>query len=251
MMKQVILTLAIIYPFLVMGQNSGEITYKETIRIEIELPEGMEQFANMVPSEQSFQKVLLFDATQNLYKDAEKKNGEENETSSEEDGVQMKIAFSSPDNQLYCNTENGRTLERRSFMEKKFLIEGKAKRYKWEMTGEQKNILDYTCQKAIYKDTSKTVVAWYTSQIPVSAGPSAYAGLPGIILELDINEGSQLITATKIALKVLDKESITKPKKGKKVSEEEFNAIVDQKTKEMQEEYGGSGNVIIKTTISN
>ena len=39
---------------------------------------------------------------------------------------------------------------------------------------------------------------------------------------------------------------IKAPKKGKKVSQEEFEAIVDEKTKEMEEEMGGSGGIQIK-----
>lgn len=246
MMKKLILALAFIYPIVVFGQNSGAITYQSIIKIDVELPEGMEQFAHMIPSEKSFRKVLLFDATQSLYQDVEKEVAEE-EPSREENGVQMKIGFERSESKLYRNNESGEIIEERFFMDKKFLIKKNAQRHKWAMIREQKTILGYTCQKAIYRDSSETVVAWYTSQIPVSAGPGAYAGLPGMILELDIDEGQQRVVATDVALKALAQDSIVQPKKGKKVSEEVFNKIVDQKTKELQEQFGGSGNVIIKT----
>lgn len=246
-MKPLIITVFILLPFLVFGQTSGIITYKENIKINVELPEGMEEFKSMVPTEQSFQKLLLFDANTNLYKDIEiEETSEDENITMNEGGVQMRFEIDRPDNQLFWDNETGQTIEKRDFMNKKFLIEGTTKRYKWEIAAEQKDILGYTCQKAIYKDTTDTVVAWFTSQIPVSTGPSAYAGLPGTILELNLNDGGRITTATKIELKVLEKDSIAKPKKGKKVTDEEFNAIVDRKTKEMQEEFGGSGNVIIK-----
>jgi hypothetical protein len=54
--------------------------------------------------------------------------------------------------------------------------------------------------------------------------------------------------ATKVAVKPLDKKTITRPKDGKKVTNEEFEKIVAEKEKEMEEVYGtGEGkNVIIK-----
>jgi len=246
-MKQILFTVFIFLPFLILAQNSGTISYKQSIKFEVELPEGMEQFNSMIPTEQTFQKLLLFDASTNLYKDVEVEASEDEGATIDEGGVQMRFEIARPDNQLFWDNETGQTLERRTFMDKKFLIEGKTKRYKWEITTEQKTILDYTCQKAIFKDSTNTIVAWFTSQIPVSTGPSAYTGLPGTILELNLNDGEQITTATKVELKTLEKNSIVKPTKGKKVNEEEFDAIVDRKTKEMQEEFGGSGNVIIKT----
>lgn len=45
------------------------------------------------------------------------------------------------------------------------------------------------------------------------------------------------IKATKIELKEVDK--IEKPDNGKKVTEEEFDKIVEEKMKEMEKEYGG------------
>jgi GLPGLI family protein len=252
-MKQVILALAVIYPFLLFGQTSGEVTYNETVKIQIELPEGMEQFKDKIPSSQTLHRVLLFNQEATIYKDMpiEESGDHEINMSDEGGGMQIKMDFTRPDNQMYSNVKSGKTLEKRDFMDKKFLIEGTAKRYKWQMTTDQKTILDYTCQKAIYQDTSQTIIAWFTTQIPVSAGPSSYSGLPGMILEMNIDDGQRTIQATNVVLKELEKNAIEIPKKGKKVTEEEFNKIVAEKTAEMQEQYGGSGNVIIKTRGGN
>lgn len=245
-MKQITLALLMICPFLLMGQTSGEITYKETIKIEVELPEGMEQFKDMIPTSRDFNKVLAFNEKVSMYQDQPADKAEE-ETNTTEGGIQMRMEFARPDNKLYSDMSSGKTLEARSFMDKKFLIEGKIKRYKWQLVDEQKEILGYPCQKAIYKDTSNTVIAWFTSKIPVSIGPSAYSGLPGMIMEMDIDDGRLKVVAINVDLKTIDQKSMIKPKKGKKVSEEDFNKIVAEKTKEQQEEFGGSGNVIIQT----
>ncbi len=252
-MRFLILTLFLIYPFLLLSQTSGVITYQETVNLDIELPEGMEQFKDMIPSSTQFQKVLLFDEEATMYKDAPEEASKTNELSGadEEGGMQIKMEFDRPNNQMFYDLKGGKTIEKTSFMEKKFLIEGEPKRLKWKMTGEQKTILDYTCQQAIFKDTSKTVIAWFTSEIPIAAGPDSYIGLPGMILGIDVDNGKRTIIATEVEFKKIEEDEIKAPKKGKKITRESYDKIVEEKTKELQEEYGGSGNMIIKTRRGN
>ena len=252
-MKSVLLTILFFSSILLSAQTSGEITYEETVKIQIELPEGMEQFKDKIPKSQKINKVLLFDQEANIYKDApvDESANQEINMSGEDGGMQIKMDFDRPESQIYNDVNSGASIEKRNFMDKKFLIEGKSKRYKWQMTTEQKTVLDYNCQKAIFQDTSQTIIAWFTPQIPISAGPSSYAGLPGMILEIDIDEGQRTIQATSVVLKELDKNAISAPAKGKKVTQEDFDKIVEEKTKELQEQYGGNGNVIIKTRRGN
>ncbi|PKA83351.1 GLPGLI family protein [Ulvibacter sp. MAR_2010_11] len=101
------------------------------------------------------------------------------------------------------------------------------------------------------KDTTKTadpfdeievpkevlVTAWFTPQIPVANGPGEYAGLPGLILELNIDRTT--ILCSKIVMNPKEAESIAPLKKGKEVSREEFNKIVKEKTDEMRENFRG------------
>ena len=84
-------------------------------------------------------------------------------------------------------------------------------------------------------------MAWFTPMIPVPSGPNQYNGLPGMILHMDFDDGIRQITAVDIVLKDLEKDLIVKPTKGKKVSEEEFDKIREEKIKEMEEEFGGRG----------
>ena len=58
--------------------------------------------------------------------------------------------------------------------------------------------------------------------------------------------GSRTIVATAINEKELEKDLIKEPSKGKKVTSEEFKKIVDEKTKEMQEQMGGRRGIIIR-----
>src|SRR5690606_18150081 len=77
------------------------------------------------------------------------------------------------------------------------------------------------------------VTAWYTPQIPVNQGPGEYWGLPGLILE--VNSGNTTILCSKIEINPTDKTEIKAPSKGKVVTKKEYDIIVKDKMKEMQE----------------
>jgi GLPGLI family protein len=83
------------------------------------------------------------------------------------------------------------------------------------------------------------VTAWYTPMIPVKNGPGEYAGLPGLILELNFYRTT--ILCSKIVLNPNEAEEIKAPKKGKEVSREEYNKIVKAKTEEMRENFKNGG----------
>lgn len=81
------------------------------------------------------------------------------------------------------------------------------------------------------------VTAWYTPQIPINQGPDEYWGLPGLILE--VNAGRTTILCSKIVINPQNKEEIQTPKKGAKVTKQEYSDIVKQKIEEMRENFGG------------
>ena len=86
------------------------------------------------------------------------------------------------------------------------------------------------------------VTAWYTPEIPVNQGPGPYWGLPGLILE--VNDGRTAILCSKLVINSKEKLKIEAPKKGKQVSQEEYDAILAEKMEEMSERFrsGGGGN---------
>ncbi|MEP2936773.1 MAG: GLPGLI family protein [Gilvibacter sp.] len=83
------------------------------------------------------------------------------------------------------------------------------------------------------------VTAWYTPMIPVGHGPGEYAGLPGLILELNVYRTTLL--CSKIVMNPNESEEIKEPSKGKEVTREEYNAIVKEKMDEMREMFRGRG----------
>ena len=100
---------------------------------------------------------------------------------------------------------------------------------KWKILNEIKEVAGYICMKAETRneDKNQVVHAWFTDAIPFTGGPEGYGGLPGMILEIDINDGDALITATEVKL---DGEEIQLPypkkMKGKKIAKVEFENIV-------------------------
>lgn len=224
--------------------QEGTITYQQVVKMEIKLEGDASAFADMLPKERKSLKSLLFTSESSLYQNTEK---EEDETlHMEQGGANVMIRMEEPENKVFTDLESGNKIEQREFMTRTFLIEGSAEN-KWKLTGNQKKILDYPCQEAELDGAEEKTLAWFTSVIPVSGGPGNYGGLPGMILAVDIKDGNNTITATSVELAKLEKGLIEKPKKGKKVSREEFETIVQEKMKEMGAEHGeGGGTFMIK-----
>jgi GLPGLI family protein len=245
-MKRIIVTLLACFPFLLPAQLEGEVVYEETIQLKIEIPEIDEEMMARIPQSRSVEKLLYFNKNESLYLDipSDYDEGEDEMTwnaSSPGGEAEIKMVFRSPESRYYMNLNEGTRVEQREFFGKNFLISDELPAYGWKLTGEQKEILEYPCQQATYADEERNIVAWFTSEIPVSSGPDAFGQLPGLILEIDVNDGERDITAKKIQLHELEADTIEQPKKGKKVSQEEFHEIVDAKMKEMEAEHGGSG----------
>ena len=109
-----------------------------------------------------------------------------------------------------------------------YIIEDSLKSPKWIILNEMKEIAGHICMNAFYDDTLKKqkVIAWYALDIPIGGGPERFFGLPGLMLEVDINDGAFVITADKINLKKLTTElDFPKKVKGKKIKEKDYIEI--------------------------
>lgn len=234
----------VLIPILLYGQQTeGEITFNQKIKIKIDFPEGQEEMAKMFPSEQNFKKTLLFTDSESLYFDKKEEESEKDmviETEDENTSIKI-VMVGAKDNREYKNLAKNSSIRKEDFFGKTFLITGEPKKYAWKLTGKQKEILGFQCQQATFTEDSTTVIAWFSPEIPVSNGPGAYGALPGMILEVDVNDGAMQLVAEEVNFRKIEKDEITAPKKGKKVSAKKFEEIVDRKTKEMAEEMGGDG----------
>lgn len=136
----------------------------------------------------------------------------------------------------YHNLSECSTLEQISIFGDTYLVNKEANEYHWELKSESKNIAGYNCRLAVStikrNDKLLVVKAWYTPNIPISLGPKNFRGLPGMILAIE--ELGNYFYAINVEF---DKDiKIKKPKKGKLVSEQDFNKIVEGSMKRMKGE---------------
>jgi len=237
MKKSFLFVLAIIAAIIVGAQEntSGTVKYEQVVKIDIKLDGDAAQFADMLPKERKSNKVLYFNPKSSLFENGEK--AEDQNMSMSSGGGNVMIKMEEPENKIFTDLEKKNQLEQREFMTRVFLIEGEVNQ-QWKLTGNQKMILDYPCQEAVMEKDSSKIIAWFTPVIPVSAGPSNLGGLPGLILSVEKNDGKETINATSVDFAALPDDKIEKPNKGKKVTREEFDKIVEEKMKEMGAEGG-------------
>ena len=97
-----------------------------------------------------------------------------------------------------------------------FLVKDSTRKIKWKITDETREISGYNCRRAnaIMMD-SIYVVAFYTTDIPVSGGPESFNGLPGMILGVALPHENITWFATKVTDMTLAPNVVVSPKKGK------------------------------------
>ncbi|MBN1481935.1 GLPGLI family protein [candidate division KSB1 bacterium] len=134
---------------------------------------------------------------------------------------------------LYLDLDKNQLIRQVEFMGRLFHISDEMKTKPWKLTNKTTKILDYTCMSAELKQ-EKSVVSYFTSEIPLPIGPDEYFGLPGLVLAVEV-DGATAFLATAIDLTVPDTSEIAEPKQGKKVSQEKFEQIVRDKIKEYNE----------------
>ncbi len=133
----------------------------------------------------------------------------------------------------YTDLSDGSYVEVREFLGRTFRIQSDPPSYPWRLTGEQAVFLGYPVFQAIAKQDSTTLEAWFTPDIPVSAGPAQYGGLPGLILTLAVDSNRVTYAATAIdTVSAVGK--VSAPTDGSKVSRAEYDKIVAEKTAETQ-----------------
>ncbi len=260
-MKAKILTILLLSVFTINAQNfTGKATYKTHRKVDIKVSNDkgapsndvQKQFHEQIRKMHQKTYTLNFNKSESTYKQEAKLSAPQSQS-----GVQIQILGSGGGTDiLYKNIGEKRYVNKKEISGKRFLIQDKLPDLGWEMTEETKNIGKYTCYKATRsreeekhnfsiseggkEDEKKEVIiikttAWYTVEIPVSNGPGMHWGLPGLILE--IQEGKKTVVCSEIVLNPINAIEIKEPTKGKKVNQEKFDKIMDEKTKEMMERF--------------
>lgn len=213
--------------------------------------------------------ILNFDKSASIYKEEEKL-----EAPGQQGGFRVMVSsMMGGGGTFYKDVKTKSYTVDKEFMGKEFLVIDSLPKLNWKLEQETKQIGGYNCFKATaVKEPSKTdfrnfrpkktddkkeeakktsgetktnfednfelpkeivVTAWYTPEIPVNQGPENYWGLPGLILE--INDGTTTILCSKIVLNAKDKVDIKPSKKGKVVSQKNYDETVVKKMEEFRE----------------
>lgn len=167
-------------------------------------------------------------------------------------GIKMKLAFS-PNESLYTynsdepeeggyswrksdfyvyrNFEKDKKTDMIEMIGKTYIIDDSLHAPVWKIGDQIKEVAGYICMKAETIDSVKQqkITAWFAQDIPVAAGPERVNGLPGLILELDINDGDAVIEAVSVAFRPLTPEDLKLPKlKGKKIDDVAYDTLLRQ-----------------------
>ncbi len=204
------------------------------------LPPERQDMKDMIPQFNIAKFELIYQGDESLYR--AQKQEELPTTSTSPGGPPMGMRFGAgrANRVVYKDLAKDTMIDSRDFMQKQFLITGPPKPRKWKIGTKHKEILGYNCLEASFREDSvTTMVAWFSPQLPVPNGPSDYQGLPGMILQVDVNDGLRMVTATEIKLDSVDTTVIIAPNKGKEVTPEEFEKIREEKMKEMGMQQGG------------
>lgn len=246
--------------------KEGKISYERKINMHRNLPDP--QMKAMVPEFRTDKFELIFNESVSLFRsvvDDEAPDPFANAGGG--GGGGMRMNFRMPTANTYTDMAKQTQYEERAFFEKEFLIVDSLKQYKWKLSEETKTIAKQLCKKATtmitapqmrmrismgggnntdsaatapVKPKETELVVWYTENIPVSFGPDNYTGLPGVIMEIDQDNGATVTTAVEVSAKYPKKELVA-PTKGEKMNRAQFQENMQKLMQDMQRGGGMGG----------
>ncbi|MFD1162590.1 MULTISPECIES: GLPGLI family protein [Hwangdonia] len=257
-MKTIMKCIFMVFTLVVAKGNAqdfqGVATYKSHRKVDLKMndentnAEMQKQIQEQLRKQFQQEYTLTFNKNESIYKRNEKLEA----PSLANSGAQFKIKISQGSDVMYKNVKENRYTNKTEIYGKQFLIKDTLSNRKWELVNETKNIGDYTCFKAVFKDDyttqtfnekgeteevtkDRTTTVWYTPQIPINNGPDDFYGLPGLILE--VNDGDLTLVCSKIVINPKTPLKIEEPTKGKEVTQAKFEEIMEKKSKEMLEQF--------------
>lgn len=203
-----------------------------------------EEMRVMIPEYKISQHMLLFTDQQSLYKAVPQ--DEAPDPFGNRGG--MAIMLGGRNLETYLHFDENRKIIATDLFGDAYLIGDTIKKQQWTLLDETKTIAGYVCKKAItttktfrqsvqLMDASKMpekpsmpapkpeeteVITWYAVDLQSPAGPENYTGLPGVILEVDIDKGTTVFLAQDVR-PLSDLTQLKAPKKGRKVTPDEYN----------------------------
>lgn len=243
--------------------KEGKISYERKINMHRSIPDP--QMKAMIPEFRTDKFELLFNESASLFRSVVDEEAPDPFANAGGGGGGMRMNFRMPATATFTDIAKQTQYETRSFFEKEFLIVDSLKQFKWKLSEETKTIAKQLCKKATtmitapqmrmrvsragennsdsstsapIKPRETELVVWYAENIPVSVGPDNYTGLPGVIMEMDLDNGATVTTAVEVSNKYPKKE-LVQPTKGEKMNRAQFQENMQKLMQDMQRGGGG------------
>ncbi len=269
-MKKIFFTLTGIVSFTLLQAQIKEGTVYFDQKVNMHRAIKDEQVRAMMPEFRTARFILQFSDSTSMYKAVPEDEAPDPFANG---GARFITRTSTAATGLYKNVAQSKSIETREVGGKNFLVIDTMKQQAWKLGTETKKILGYNCHKATRKimqasagmgrtvisggnasvtpGTSSTpgaqgieveIVAWYAEELISPVGPDNYGQLPGVILQLDIDNGATVFTATEVK-KTVDPAELKEPGKGKIVTRQEYIKMMVDMMGNMQT---GGGNGVIR-----
>jgi GLPGLI family protein len=253
--------------------KEGKIVYERKINMWKMITDP--EMRTRIPEFRTSEFELLFNDQASLFRSVPEDEAPDPFANSGGGGGGPRFMFRMPETTTYTNIATQMQYESRPMFEKTFLIIDSLKPLKWKISEETKTIAKHVCKKATTTVTAQNVrigvgargmgrnsgdttnkpgaaitpketevVVWYTEDIAASVGPDNYSGLPGAILEVDMDNGANVTTATEVSTKYPKKE-LVQPTKGDIMNKAQFQDAMKKLMEDMQKG-GGMGGMRIR-----
>lgn len=193
--------------------------------------EQKDRYANTWKNDEDWSEKmkLTFTPTASLY-------GFASESGESPDG---KYTWRNKDLFFYREYDKEQVVDVEEMLGKTYVVEDTLRLPKWKIGNQVREIVGHMCLDASTFDPVKQqhIKAWFAQDIPGPAGPEKYSGLPGLILELDIDEGIIILEATSVTFKPVAADlKLPKTKKAKKVDEKGYGTLIKNHITEQMKE---------------
>jgi GLPGLI family protein len=207
--------------------TGGKIIYERKVNLHRRLTD--ESMKSMIPEFKASRTELDFSADASISKNIKEEEDIRDQAGEENHGMVMKFSGGSTNDQTYKNYSTETITQQRELGPKIYIIEDTLKKQNWKLEEDAKTIKGFPCKKATTRNRDgNNVVAWYAEDIQSSSGPDLFGGLPGLILELNINDAEIVYTALEIVTKDFDKAVVKVPSDGKKITRKLYDQMMEE-----------------------
>lgn len=237
MLKKYTFLLLVCFVFASAGLKSQSLTatYTDKKKMTGKMPEESDpRIRELVQNAGTHTKELIASGGTSIYREKQKEM---------EESPEHRVVIRIGDDDLgsvYKNLSQKQLIRQQQFFGRSFIIREPLMPISWKLETDRKTIGTYSCRKATATIDTLNVTAWFCPEIAVNDGPDIFWGLPGLILEVDVNQGMRLITINTVKIEN-QAMPVEMPQNGKEVTQQEYNSIKKEKMSEMRRNHPSGG----------